>query len=344
VKTPVSCWSSCLQKSAGERSCGGQQKQRNEKSCGRSTPVGCSRQCTKHARSQNGGRLNALVEWFSLPSARFCFFLFPQVSRAFLAKWAKQKCCAVGAGPRALRPRRCLLLQWDHGTEYQKYHLMLLLNKLARAAASGDDEEVVRLLAAGQSPSDTGIMTGSPIHEASRRGRTACVKLLCGARANVRQRDAVTNETPLHCAAVFGHVQVAKILIDAGAELNAQDLTGGLRAPYFACTRREGLLSIHSPDAMLLRRALAGTPLQHATTSLFITSLDARQQLIELLMKAGADPGIRDKMGLGPIDNPYVLKVRKDMTHREVCPRVPGSCSRMHSELARRTLAGTPAF
>ena len=105
---------------------------------------------------------------------------------------------------------------------------MLLLNKLARAAASGDDEEVVRLLAAGQSPNDMGLITGSPIHEASRRGRVACVRLLCGARANVKQRDAVTNETPLHCAAVFGHVQVAKILIGAGAELNAQDLAGGM--------------------------------------------------------------------------------------------------------------------
>ena len=52
--------------------------------------------------------------------------------------------------------------------------------------------------------------------------------LASGARADIKQRDAVTNETPLHCAVVFGHVQVAKILIEARAELNAQDLAGGL--------------------------------------------------------------------------------------------------------------------
>ena len=106
---------------------------------------------------------------------------------------------------------------------------MLLLNRLARAAAGGDGEEVERLLAAGQSPNDAGIL-GSPIHEASRRGRVACVKLLCNARADIKQRDAVTSETPLHCAVVFGHVQVARVLVDAGSDLNAQDLAGGASA------------------------------------------------------------------------------------------------------------------
>ena len=114
---------------------------------------------------------------------------------------------------------------------------MLFLNKLARAAAGGDDEEVERLLAAGQSPNDAGILA-SPIHEASRRGRLACVKLLCRARADIKQRDAVTSETPLHCAVVFGHVQVARILVEAGSDLNAQDLAGGVFPPpcHFPCT------------------------------------------------------------------------------------------------------------
>lgn len=118
---------------------------------------------------------------------------------------------------------------------------MLFMNKLARAAAGGDDEEVGRLLAAGQSPNDVGLL-GSPIHEASRRGRVGCVKLLCGARADIKQRDAVTNETPLHCAVVFGHVQVAKVLIEAGSELNAQDLAGGF-APAILCLCTSMLLT-----------------------------------------------------------------------------------------------------
>ena len=165
---------------------------------------------------------------------------------------------------------------------------MLFINKLVWAASNGDEEEVARLLEAGQSPDDLGVLTlgSSPMHEASRRGHVACVRLLCRARADVMKRDAVTNETPLHCAVVFGHVEVAAVLVSAGSDLNAQDIAGG-------------------------------TPLQHATTSLFITSMEARQRLIKLLMSAGADPKIRDKVGLSPCDNPCVVKIQKTLQHKE---------------------------
>ena len=165
---------------------------------------------------------------------------------------------------------------------------MLFINKLVWAASNGDEEEVARLLEAGQSPDDLGVLTlgSSPMHEASRRGHVACVRLLCRARADVMKRDAVTNETPLHCAVVFGHVEVAAVLVSAGSDLNAQDIAGG-------------------------------TPLQHATTSLFIASMEARQRLIKLLMSAGADPKIRDKVGLSPCDNPCVVKIQKTLQHKE---------------------------
>ena len=46
--------------------------------------------------------------------------------------------------------------------------------------------------------------------------------------------------------------------------------------------------------------------------------MEARHSLIELLMKAGADPKIRNKVGLSPCENAHVLKVQKEMLHKEV--------------------------
>jgi hypothetical protein len=48
--------------------------------------------------------------------------------------------------------------------------------------------------------------------------------------------------------------------------------------------------------------------------------MDLRHQIIEMLMRAGSDPKIRDKVGLSPVDNAYVSKIQKDMLHEEVWP------------------------
>jgi hypothetical protein len=48
--------------------------------------------------------------------------------------------------------------------------------------------------------------------------------------------------------------------------------------------------------------------------------MDLRHQIIEMLMRAGSDPKIRDKVGLSPVDNAYVFKIQKDMLHEEVWP------------------------
>ena len=82
-----------------------------------------------------------------------------------------------------------------------------------------------------------------------------------------------------------GHVETAKVLISRGADVNAREIAGG-------------------------------TPLHGATQSLFIPSIERRQELIELLMHANADPRIRDKVGIGPADNAHVQRVKRAMEHR----------------------------
>jgi len=156
--------------------------------------------------------------------------------------------------------------------------------RLFRAVVAGDEEEVKKLIEAGDDVNENGYR-GAPLHEASRRGRTEMVQLLCASSADVNARD-ITQETPLHCAVSCGQLEVAKILLNHGAEVNSQEFAGS-------------------------------TPLHSATTSLFIPSIQVRQQLIEVLMAAGGDPSIRDKVGIGPMENLHVQRVKKTMADRD---------------------------
>lgn len=158
----------------------------------------------------------------------------------------------------------------------------VFLGELARAAGKGD-EAGVRRLAAIHNVNEAGIR-GSALHEAARRGHEGCVRILCQANADVNLRE-VTNDTPLHCAVNFGHVEVVKLLLSMDADVNSREIAGG-------------------------------TPLHCATTSLFIPSNHLRQELIELLMAAGADCSIRDNFGIGPADHSHVQRVSKAMLDR----------------------------
>ena len=58
--------------------------------------------------------------------------------------------------------------------------------------------EVRRLVAEGGMAINEAGLRGSALHEAARRGKTACVVALCDAHADVNMKD-VTSDTPLHC-------------------------------------------------------------------------------------------------------------------------------------------------
>jgi ankyrin repeat protein len=69
--------------------------------------------------------------------------------------------------------------------------------------------------------------------------------LLVAAGANVNFQDD-EKSTPLHCAAVNGHLDVAKLLLDNGAEVNATNASQVcclLFKRHFTSRRKMGLPS-----------------------------------------------------------------------------------------------------
>lgn len=64
------------------------------------------------------------------------------------------------------------------------------------------------------------ILSKKLLHEASLEGATETVKILIKWGVEVGHKNWLTGHTPLHLAAVRGHLDVVKLLVEAGAPLN----------------------------------------------------------------------------------------------------------------------------
>lgn len=103
----------------------------------------------------------------------------------------------------------------------------------------------------------------SQLIEASRKCSIAAIKPLIDAGANVNIRDRAVGWTPLHLVACEDHTELARLLIEAGADVNARSNDGW-------------------------------TPLHCA-------AFDDGADLAELLLDAGAQVNARDKHGQTPL-------------------------------------------
>jgi len=76
------------------------------------------------------------------------------------------------------------------------------------------------------------------LHHCARKGLTSSVKRLLSIRnINVNVKDDVNRCTPLHWAASKGHIEIARLLLESGAGVNARDNNGNtpLHLAAFYC-------------------------------------------------------------------------------------------------------------
>ena len=146
-----------------------------------------------------------------------------------------------------------------------------------------------------------GIARADAIHDAARKGDLKKVQALIQADPTVVKSKDNLGDTPLHVAALHGNADVAKALIDAGADVNAKDnyapfLPDDLNGFLGSSNRQQDpvkLLSVRGNDAKDMQNGY--TPLDLAAFSVHY------KQVVELLVAKGADVNAQSSSGATPL-------------------------------------------
>lgn len=136
------------------------------------------------------------------------------------------------------------------------------------------------------------ITRDTPLHLAARKGRLDIVKLLikAGARINAANRD---RHLPLHVAALAGKTEVVNLLLAAGSRRNGKDKLNKDSPLHLAC--RKG----HNAIVRLLIAANAKVNQQNKqrSTPLHLACIKGSLPAVENLISAGATIDAEDESG-----------------------------------------------
>ncbi|KAG7298471.1 hypothetical protein JYU34_018100, partial [Plutella xylostella] len=171
---------------------------------------------------------------------------------------------------------------------------------LLDAAKRGDvakDRYVLHLARPGDADTADALRGDAALLDAAKRGDVARARKLITPQ-NVNCRDTHgRNSTPLHLAAGYNNLEVAALLLEAGAAVSLRD-KGGLVPLHNAASYGHAELA-----ALLLR---AGTPPnahdRWGFTPLHEAAHKARTQLCALLLAHGADPYLKNQEGQTALD------------------------------------------
>ena len=174
---------------------------------------------------------------------------------------------------------------------------------VADAAMRGDADEVRELLRAG---ADVNAAQGdgmTALHWAAENGQLELADVLVFAGANLEAATRLGGFTPLMVAGRAGHAGIARLLADAGANLEATTETGETALHYAAW-------SGNSEIAMALTEKGAEVDAKESAngqTPLMFAAAYGRVDAVRSLLEAGADPSIQTNV----IDYPEMAREDK---------------------------------
>lgn len=186
------------------------------------------------------------------------------------------------------------------------------VGSLLHSAASAGDIDLVRLLV--NSHADINIkdaQRGTPLHRTSLPYAYAIAELLIENGADVNAFDE-NGDTPIHDVARYSSLNLLKLLIENGANVNARNhrfdtplhcAAGKLSSGAFAIrTDAEPII-----NELIIQGADVNAVNAKGKTPLHIASMSGAENVIDMLLRAGANDEITDSYGYKPEDCVFSL-------------------------------------
>eukprot|EP00118_Oscarella_pearsei_P001695 m.8179 g.8179 ORF g.8179 m.8179 type:complete len:255 (+) comp20397_c0_seq2:122-886(+) len=138
---------------------------------------------------------------------------------------------------------------------------------------------------------------GTALLSAAFHGRTDIAKLLIEEGADVSYSDAEGSQCPLCLAAFGGHVEICKILVEAGAWMDWQKPDGGTALISAAFKG-----NVDVAEVLLQAGAFVNLATNEKRTPLHFACYDGAVELVGLLLRYGADVNVIEiQNGFSPI-------------------------------------------
>lgn len=201
---------------------------------------------------------------------------------------------------------RCVELLLTHGACVNTHDIVDEQTPLHSAAQQGHTDVVKILLAHGADVQATDKSFWTPIYKASQNGHAEVVQMLIDAGAQVNipisdimlqlaKRELENNPHALHAACSDDNYNKIKLLIKAGADVNAQE---DGHTPLH-CAVRPGNENII--ELLINSHADVNARDNEGSTALHLAALHGHVTIAQLLIEAGADVLAQDSYGWNPL-------------------------------------------
>jgi ankyrin repeat protein len=161
---------------------------------------------------------------------------------------------------------------------------------LLDATKRGDVAAVRSLLGEGADPNVTQGAGLSALHMAAQEGNLEIAKLLLGAGAKVEAKTQIGEYTPLHLASEGAHASIVRALLEVGADPGAVTTTTGVTPLHLAAKTVNGEGAVR--ELLEHGAAVNAEEASAGQTALMFAASYGRVAAVRELLSHGADPAI----------------------------------------------------